>query len=572
MVATVAAATAAAAMIVSASGRSSPGKAASFVTLRHLGTGWRSQHSQRRCARTVTVAASSAFGNDLPGSSFVDFGRARYESSSESAFRIQTATFGSLSPKQQRRRSLSALAAHRGGGSVDEETSDDPFDLPPPFQKRSRTTTTAISAVLSACRVTRAVQPTTPDDIRTLSKADASPVTVGDFASQAVVLQQLREAFPEDLLVAEEGSDALRGDEDLCRRVLEAVRLGGSGNGGGGEVSQWKDEDVWNAIDLGRHDIPDTSSPAMDDDGDATSTTTVAKKRRVWCLDPIDGTKGFLRGRYAGGQYCVALALIEDGIPVVGVLGCPNLPVFDNDDETNDAKTAVGSQAAYGEWSEEDIQADHHDDAESKSPFLPDRGCLFVAVRGCGCYKIPLHALSSNNGDVNVNIDAWEKLRVTPNDGSSIPPAEGTFCLGVERGFSDPAGTVLQMAEVVQGPDALTDEDDDGFRDIRRSLRMDGQGKYGLLAGGRAEYFCRLPKDGYVDWVWDVAAGYVVLTEAGGTLTDVNGQDIDFTGVGLDGNAKLPEHVRGLIGSNGGVFHETLVKAYWATQGMKTPW
>jgi 3'(2'), 5'-bisphosphate nucleotidase len=44
-------------------------------------------------------------------------------------------------------------------------------------------------------------------------------------------------------------------------------------------------------------------------------------------LDPIDGTKGFLRG----GQYAVCLALIVDGKVKVGVLGCPNLPTVFND-------------------------------------------------------------------------------------------------------------------------------------------------------------------------------------------------------------------------------------------------
>ncbi len=43
---------------------------------------------------------------------------------------------------------------------------------------------------------------------------------------------------------------------------------------------------------------------------------------RHWTLDPIDGTKGFLRGD----QYAIALALIEQGEVVLGVLGCPNLP------------------------------------------------------------------------------------------------------------------------------------------------------------------------------------------------------------------------------------------------------
>eukprot|EP00899_Mesostigma_viride_P027223 jgi/Mesvir1/7686/Mv11655-RA.2 len=42
-----------------------------------------------------------------------------------------------------------------------------------------------------------------------------------------------------------------------------------------------------------------------------------------WCLDPIDGTRGFIQGDAC--QYVVSLALIEDGRPVVGVLGMPNL-------------------------------------------------------------------------------------------------------------------------------------------------------------------------------------------------------------------------------------------------------
>ena len=46
---------------------------------------------------------------------------------------------------------------------------------------------------------------------------------------------------------------------------------------------------------------------------------------RAWVLDPVDGTKGFLRGA----QFCTALALVADADggrdAVCGVLGCPNL-------------------------------------------------------------------------------------------------------------------------------------------------------------------------------------------------------------------------------------------------------
>lgn len=46
-------------------------------------------------------------------------------------------------------------------------------------------------------------------------------------------------------------------------------------------------------------------------------------KGRYWVLDPVDGTLGFVRGD----QYAIALAMIEDGEVVLGVLGCPNYPM-----------------------------------------------------------------------------------------------------------------------------------------------------------------------------------------------------------------------------------------------------
>ena len=60
------------------------------------------------------------------------------------------------------------------------------------------------------------------------------------------------------------------------------------------------ERDVFDSLALCSHDVPGG---------------------RYWALDPIDGTKGFLRGD----QYAIALALIDDGDVVLGVLGCPNL-------------------------------------------------------------------------------------------------------------------------------------------------------------------------------------------------------------------------------------------------------
>lgn len=43
--------------------------------------------------------------------------------------------------------------------------------------------------------------------------------------------------------------------------------------------------------------------------------------RRVWIVDPIDGTRDFLRKRSG---WCVSVALVEDGEPILGALCAPS--------------------------------------------------------------------------------------------------------------------------------------------------------------------------------------------------------------------------------------------------------
>jgi 3'(2'), 5'-bisphosphate nucleotidase len=127
---------------------------------------------------------------------------------------------------------------------------------------------------------------------RSLIKDDRSPVTVADYVSQAVTGHLFSQAFPGGHLVAEEDSLALRDplNRQLCEQVAEfTARL----------LPEATPVSVCEWIDYGR---VDTASS-------------------FWTLDPIDGTKGFLRGE----QYAVALAWILDGQVKVGVLGCPNL-------------------------------------------------------------------------------------------------------------------------------------------------------------------------------------------------------------------------------------------------------
>ena len=133
----------------------------------------------------------------------------------------------------------------------------------------------------------------------TLTKGDDSPVTVADFAAQAVVCSVLTDSLGEIEMVGEEDAADLRSDEGTSLRdgVVDLVR-----RQRGDEVSAATVLD-WISVGSSRQWSNGTTG-------------------RYWTLDPIDGTKGFLRGE----QYAIALALIEDGQVVLGVLGCPNLP------------------------------------------------------------------------------------------------------------------------------------------------------------------------------------------------------------------------------------------------------
>ena len=65
---------------------------------------------------------------------------------------------------------------------------------------------------------------------------------------------------------------------------------------------------------------------------------------RLWTLDPIDGTKGFLRGQ----QYAIALALVIDGRLELAALGCPNLgPSLDGERGAGTLLTAVRDHGAW---------------------------------------------------------------------------------------------------------------------------------------------------------------------------------------------------------------------------------
>lgn len=286
----------------------------------------------------------------------------------------------------------------------------------------------AIAAVRQAARLCVEVQRNLLD--AAMEKSDRSPVTVADFGSQAVICRELRAAFPNDPVIAEEDSAALRqaDQETLLNRMLGHVR---------DVVGEAATEEVLGWIDVGGgRDYTD----------------------RFWTLDPIDGTKGFLRGE----QYAVALALIENGEPVVAALACPNLAIGGIDQPA-------------------------------------DGGSLYFAARGQGTYV--------------TRCDSGDEKR--PIHVSEIgDPTGASFCESVESGHSDQDLSQQIAARLGIG---------------RPPARIDSQCKYAVVARGEADVYLRLPtRKDYFEKIWDHAAGFLVVTEAGGRATDVHGRELNF--------------------------------------------
>lgn len=264
-----------------------------------------------------------------------------------------------------------------------------------------------------------------------MTKEDRSPVTVADFGAQALVLNELAKAFPDDKVVAEEdAADLLEpGQDEIRQRVVTHVQS---------IDSTLQEADIIAAINRGNH--------------------AGGKEGRHWTLDPIDGTKGFLRND----QYAVALALIENGEVIFGVLGCPSLPV---------------------------------EGVEKTEP----TGCLLVGEKGKGAQLLSIQG------------EYIRDIKVTAISDST----QASFCESVESGHSrhDQSAMIAEELGITQP-----------------SVRMDSQCKYAAIARGDASIYLRLPtRPGYEEKIWDHAAGAVVVTEAGGQVSDIHGKALDFS-------------------------------------------
>jgi 3'(2'), 5'-bisphosphate nucleotidase len=303
----------------------------------------------------------------------------------------------------------------------------------------------AIAAVREAALLARRIQREMVSGA--LTKDDRSPVTVADFAIQALVTRRLVEDFPTAALIGEEQSDALRLEEGITilGQITSFVRIA---------IPDATPEEVCGLIDRGSGDAPKT----------------------FWTLDPIDGTKGFLRRE----QYAVALGLIENGHVQLGVLGCPEL-------------------------------------VNTRRPNAIGGGSLVAAIRGEGTWHRPLEG------------GVWQRLNVSKRS----QPSTAHVLRSVEKAHTnvDEIGQLMANLGVTAPP-----------------VGMDSQAKYAVLAAGEGDVLLRLisrSRPDYRERIWDQAAGSIVVEEAGGRITDLDGKPLDFS------HGRTLAKNRGIVATNG---------------------
>jgi len=289
-----------------------------------------------------------------------------------------------------------------------------------------------------------------------LAKDDKSPVTVADFAAQALVGKRLEETFPEMGFVGEESSDALQSPEG--RKTLEQIT----------DILQSyvpgaTEKDICKWIDRGAGEPTDN----------------------FWTLDPVDGTKGFLRGD----QYAVALGYLRDGVVRVGALGCPEL-------------------------------------LEGVRPKKGSAGSLLVARRTNGTF---VRSLDDEQA-------SWQRIHVSER----AEVSEARLLRSVEKSHTHTGGISQLVARL-------------GI--LAKPVPMDSQAKYAVLAAGGGDVNLRLLSPARADYrekIWDQAAGSIIVEEAGGRITDLDGKPLDFS------QGRTLANNRGVLATNG-LLHEALL-------------
>ncbi|KAF2872373.1 hypothetical protein BDV95DRAFT_593756 [Massariosphaeria phaeospora] len=334
----------------------------------------------------------------------------------------------------------------------------------------------ALRTIHTASLLTKSVLRTLQNNVSAETKADDSPVTIADFAAQAVIISALHAVYPDDKFIGEESADALRANGGLAERVwdlvLQARELSSAVASASGDLQHVQGHEGPQGTTTLTFPASKTEMLDVIDLGTSTST----KNGRVWVLDPVDGTATFMEGK----QYAVCLCLLVDGVQQVGVIGCPNL-AFD----------------VHGPLGQSKI----HEDLVDQAGY----GVVLSAVKGHGTYVRSMHE-SSLAEPRRISLD-----QVQPKDWSALDFVEATIG---KTSLLQPEHRTVAETLGTKWPGTVI---------------WSQQMKYVALTLGATDVMVRLPKGKErFTFTWDHAGGQILFQEAGGVIKDLDGGDIDL--------------------------------------------
>ena len=302
-------------------------------------------------------------------------------------------------------------------------------------------------------------------DTEYVRQTDSTETTMPAAAVTSYVMKQLLENFPDDPVLSDEDGELLSRDESFAKSVANfltsfQVLPGATPEG----VAEWSKH---------CNSYPDGVPP-----------------NRYWVFTPIDSNKEFRDAK----QFCCTLCLIQDGEPVLSVMGCPML--------------------SY--------------DHPSRSTSHPSGSSIFYAVKGHGAWtqcvimqrETGVYMGQYGLKGKSLKLKVSEKIR-RGNDG--LYDMLGTEQLRIAQHSRMRQDIFLDSERIAK----LLGSEFAKFHFIDNSI------KFSWLARGDEDIAWTITKGLYDSSstlrITEHAAGAFIAQESGAVLSDFDGKDIDWS-------------------------------------------
>ena len=186
----------------------------------------------------------------------------------------------------------------------------------------------------------------------------------------------------------------------------------------------------------------ENSIPVLSEEGKKIDYNTRKKWKKIWIIDPLDGTKEFVK---RNDEFTVNIALIEKNNPILGVI------------------------------------------------FAPAKSLIYFAQKGYGSFTVHT-SVELNSLDEATQISVFKQSDTVRIIGSRSH-SNNSFTTWVNEKFPE--------AQIIQAGSSL---------------------KFCLIADGNADIYPRFGPTSE----WDIAAGHIILNEAGGKVLTLSNKEIKY--------------------------------------------